>query len=87
LKIQLSFEFLYGNLEQIVLQPGREPDQNHQTYLERVAPGSLTINDLGYFVLENLKTIAQEKQAYYLSRLLPKTGLLTPDGEAINLSQ
>ena len=87
LKIQLSFEFLYGNLEQIVLQPGREPDQNHQTYLERVTPGSLTINDLGYFVLENLKTIAQEKQAYYLSRLLPKTGLLTPDGEAINLSQ
>ena len=46
LKIQLNFELLYGNLEQIVTQPGKEPDQKYRAYLERVRPGSLNINDL-----------------------------------------
>jgi hypothetical protein len=85
LKIQLNFEFLYGNLSQIVLRPGREPDRSHRTYLDQVQPGSLNINDLGYFVLDSFKTIEQEKQAYYLSRFLPQTGLLTPEGETIDL--
>lgn len=87
LKVQLSFEFLHGNLEQIVLQAGKEPDQKYQGYLERVQPWSLNINDLGYFSLESLKTIDKGKKAYYISRLLHGTGLVTPDYEPINLSQ
>jgi len=87
LKVQLNFEFLYGNLEQIVFQPGKEPDQNFRAYLKRVQSGSLNINDLGYFRLESLKTIAQEKDAYYLSRYLFGTGLSTPEGEPIELAQ
>ena len=87
LKVQLNFEFLHGNLEQIVFQPGKEPDQNFTAYLERVQPGSLNINDLGYFRLESLKTIDQEKEAYYLSRYLFGTGLSTPAGEPIDLAQ
>lgn len=85
--MQLSFEFLHGNLEQIVLQAGKEPDQKYQGYLERVQPWSLNINDLGYFSLESLKTIDKGKKAYYISRLLHGTGLVTPDYEPINLSQ
>jgi hypothetical protein len=85
LKIQLKLEFLHGNLSQIVLQAGKEPDQNFEVYLEEVQAGSLNINDLGYFVLTNLKTIDQEKEAYYISRYLFGTSLLTPDEETINL--
>ncbi len=85
LKVQLSFEFLHGNLEQIVLQAGKEPDQKYEGYLDRVQAGSLNINDLGYFSLKSLKTIDKEKKAYYLSRFLYGTGVLTPEGEPINL--
>lgn len=86
LKVQLNFEFLYGNLEQIVFQPGKEPDQNFTAYLKQVQSGSLNINDLGYFRLESLKTIDEEKEAYYLSRYLFGTGLSTPEGEPIELA-
>lgn len=85
LKVQLKFEFLHGNLSQIVLQAGKEPDQNFEAYLAEVQSGSLNINDLGYFVLANLKTIDKEKEAYYISRYLFGTSLLTPDEEPINL--
>lgn len=87
LKVQLNFEFLHGNLEQIVFRPGKEPDQNFRAYLKRVPAGSLNINDLGYFRLESLKTIAEEKEAYYLSRYLVGTHLSTLAGEAIELAQ
>jgi hypothetical protein len=85
LKIQLTFEFLHGNLSQIVLQAGKEPDQNYKAYLQEVQPGSLNINDLGYFVLANLKTIDKEKKAYYSSRYLFGTSILTLQEETINL--
>lgn len=84
-KVQLKFEFLHGNLSQIIFQPGKEPDQKFDLYLEEVQVGSLNIHDLGYFVLENFKTIAEEKEAYYLSRYLFGTSLFTPDEELINL--
>jgi len=84
-KIQLKFEFLHGNLSQIVFQGGKEPDQNFEAYLEEVQAGSLNINDLGYFVLANLRRIDKEKEAYYISRYLFGTSILTPDEETINL--
>lgn len=86
LKIQLNFEFLYGNLEQMVVQPGKEPDQNYRTYLDWVQAGSLNINDLGYFVLDSLDQIEQQ-QAYYLSRFLFGTGLLSSKGDPLDLQQ
>ena len=85
LKIQLKFEFLHGNLSQIVLQGGKEPDQNFEAYLQQVQAGSLNINDLGYFVLANFKTIDQEKEAYYLSRYLFGTRVLTGAEDPIDL--
>ena len=87
LKVQLNFEFLYGNLEQIVLRPGYEPDQAFDEHLDWVQPGSLNLRDLGYFSLDNLQTIAESKQAYYLSRFLFGTGLFTPAGKPIDLAQ
>lgn len=84
-KVQLKFEFLHGNLAQIVLEPGKEPDQKFDAYLDEIEAGSLNINDLGYFVLANFKTIDEEKDAYYISRYFFGTTLLTPDAETINL--
>ncbi|MEW6206689.1 MAG: IS4 family transposase [Pseudomonadota bacterium] len=87
LKVQLNFEFLYGNLEQIVLRPGNEPDQKFAEPADWVQPGSLNLRDLGYFSLDHLQTIAATKQAYYLSRFLPGTGLVTPAGQPLKLSE
>jgi hypothetical protein len=87
LKIQLNFEFLYGNLEQIVAQPGKEPDQKYRAYLDWIQPGSLNINDLGYFVLDSFKQIDQIQQAYYLSRFSFGTGLQTAEGASLDLQQ
>lgn len=84
LKFQLVFEFLWGNLSQLLLQAGREPDQKYRDYLAVVRPGSLTIMDLGYFCLDAFKAI-MATPAYVLSRYLPKVGLLTPDGQPLSL--
>jgi hypothetical protein len=84
LKIQLVFDFLYGNLCQIALTRGRANDQSYRDYLAVVLPGSLTIVDLGYFCLDAFRAI-MDKQAYFLSRYLYPTALLTLQGERIDL--
>jgi len=84
LKIQLVFEFLYGNFEQIVLQPGRSADQSYRAYLEFVPAHALILFDLGYYCLETFQTLAA-RSAYFLSRYLYPTALFTPQGEPIQL--
>lgn len=84
LKIQLVFDCLCGNLKQILLQAGRLPDQAYRDYWELVRSGSLTLVDLGYFCLDAFRAIA-DAQAYFLSRYLYPTALLTPAGERIQL--
>ena len=84
LKVQLVFEFLYGNLQQVVLQAGREPDQAYRDYLKGIPAGSLTIADLGYFAVAAFGESAAQG-AYFLSRYLFGTQLWTPDGEQIDL--
>jgi hypothetical protein len=84
LKVQLVFEFLLGNLEQIALRPGREPDQKYRAYLDIVKKGSLNLLDLGYFCLDAFKEV-MDRQAYFLTRYLYGTGLSTPRGEPIDL--
>lgn len=85
LKVQLVFEFLYGNMKQVALRAGREPDQAYRDYLKIIEAGSLTIVDLGYFAVDAFGEVA-DQDAYFLSRYLFGTKLLTPDGEQIDLS-
>lgn len=73
LKVQLVFEFIYGNLEQLVVQAGRAADQAFTQYLELVEKGSLVIMDLGYFRLASLRAIA-DQAAYFLIRYHYPTG-------------
>ena len=85
LKVQLVFDFLLGNLVQVAFRAGREPDQKYRDYVNILPPGSLSITDLGYFCLDAFKAIMIARKAYFLSRFLTNTGLLTPAGEPINL--
>lgn len=84
LKIQLVFEFLRGNLKQLVIQTGKKTDQGYREYLNVVESGSLTIVDLGYFCLDAFKAIAN-KSAYFLSRFFHPTALLSVSGERMDL--
>lgn len=59
LKIQLVFDFLSGNMEQVEFQAGNDPDQAYRSYLQMVQKGSLTIADLGYFCLDFSRSLRE----------------------------
>jgi hypothetical protein len=84
LKLQVVFDFLYNNLRQFILAPGRQADKGFSDYLAVVQPGSLNIGDLGYFNLDNFRQIDQ-LSAYFLSRYQSRTAVLCPDGTVIDL--
>jgi hypothetical protein len=77
-------EFLRGHFKQLALRPGKEVDQSYEAYLSLIEAGSLNLIDLGYFKVASLQTIA-DRLAYFLCPYLAKTGLLTPQGEPIDL--
>jgi len=87
LKVQLVFDFLRGNVIQVALRPGREPDQSYRDYIQAIPEGALSILDLGYFVLDALKDVVNDCKAFFLSRFRTHTSLLTPQGEPFNLLQ
>jgi hypothetical protein len=82
LKLQLVFEFLYGNLAQLVVQAGRAADQAFTQYLDLVQAGSLVLMDLGYFRLASLRAIA-DQGAYFIIRYHYPTALCQCDGTPI----
>ena len=84
LKVQLVFEFIYGNLAQLVVEAGRSADQAFIKYLDLLESGSLVIMDLGYFRLASLRSIA-EKGAYFIMRYHYPTTLWLPDGPRLDL--
>jgi hypothetical protein len=84
LKVRLVMEFQHGNLSQLLLAPGREPDQGFGAYLPLARPGSLNLMDLGHFNLSHFKAMDDQK-AYFLSRYKHGTSLLTPQGDKIDL--
>lgn len=84
-KVQLVFEFLRGNLAQVALRAGREPDQAYRDYISVLPQGALVLMDLGYFCLDALQAIMARQHAYFLTRLMTRAGLLTPAGAPIPL--
>jgi hypothetical protein len=86
LKIQLVFDFLAGQFQQIHIGPGKNADQAYRGYLGLVKPGSLIIADLGYFCLDAFRAIS-DAQAYFLSRYHYPTALLSLTLQRINLIQ
>jgi hypothetical protein len=84
LKLQLVMEFVTGSFKAITLTDGITPDQTATLHLDVADAGSLNLFDLGYFVLDHLKALA-DKGAYFLCRLLLSTHLYREDGHKIDL--
>jgi hypothetical protein len=77
LKLQTIWEFLRGDLSDVILQTGRQPDQSFEGHLAHVARAVLFLCDLGYFKLTSLCSIAAG-DGYFVSRLNTKCGLYDP---------
>jgi hypothetical protein len=66
-KLQLLFEFLSGNIAHLAFVAGRLADQGYQGHLPHILPGSLLIQDLGFFNLGTLVSVVQQL-AFFLTR-------------------
>jgi len=80
LKLQVIWDFLHGNLEDIVTQKGTQPDQSFRQHALQILPGWLCLSDLGYFALETMEIIAKA-HAYFISRWSTGCGLVDPETE------
>jgi hypothetical protein len=85
IKIQLLFNFLTGQVTQLAIVEGKASDNAFQTHLPWLTVGSLLIQDLGYFRLDTLQTIAQQG-ACFLTRWYMQTAIYqSVTGERIDL--
>lgn len=83
-KIQVMFDQLNGQVKDIALTAGRENDQGFDKFLDCIQKDSLYLMDLGYFKLKSFKKII-DGGAFFISRLLTGTQLLTMDGKPFEL--
>ena len=71
-KLQLLFDFLSGNITHLAFVAGRKADQGYQDHLSHILPGSLLIQDLGFFNLDTLASVAKQ-MAFFLTRWQTQT--------------
>jgi hypothetical protein len=85
-KIQLSFDYVQGNIAALEVVAGCEPDQNCQQHVNLAQTGTLHLFDLGFFKQQVFEKLALA-EAYFISRLLTQTGLYAPfeGGAALDL--
>ena len=85
MKVQLLFDYLTGQFEQIELTHGRAPDQGYRGHWDAIKENALYIMDLGYFVLDTFQAISAQG-AYFLSRFQAQTAVMDNAGERIVLT-
>ena len=83
-KLQTELNLRSGALSHIEIEPGKSPDGATCRQQARRGAGSLRISDLGYFCVAVFAAMAAAGE-HFLSRLQFGTGVLLPDGTAINL--
>jgi hypothetical protein len=83
LKLQTELDLRAGALN-IQIEPGRSPDSATSRQWAEHPPGSLRITDLGYFNLAVFAAMMVAK-VYFLSRLQFNTGVMRPNGEAVDI--
>jgi hypothetical protein len=74
LKLQVTWDYLHGNLVALDLEDGKSADQKSRLPLQAAQKDCLELFDLGYFKQEHLGEMAA-KGAYFVSRYKSKTGL------------
>jgi hypothetical protein len=78
LKLQVTWDYLNGNLVALELEEGRNPDQKCRLHVSHAQAGTLQLFDLGYFKQEYLRDIDQQG-AYFVSRYQSQTALYHPE--------
>ncbi|MEB9593708.1 IS4 family transposase [Bacillus cereus] len=82
-KIQLEYDLLSGKFSDVEIEPGKRSDQAYSATRTGMAQkNELYIRDLGYFRLQDFKSI-QDKQGYYLSRLKLPTKIYRKEFETV----
>lgn len=84
LKIQVLFDYIRGQLKQLVITEGCRSDQGYREHLNEIEKGALHLQDLGYFNLKSFIAI-HKHGAYFISRYLTTTNLFSEQGEPIDL--
>lgn len=80
LKLQVTWDYLSGNLAALELEDGRSPDQKCQLHVSHAQAATLQLFDLGYFKQEYLRDI-DDQDAYFVSRYQSQTALYYPETE------
>ncbi len=83
-KLQVAWDLRSGALTKLEIQPGRHSDAKSQDPDRPVAPGSLSIRDLGYFSLERFRKLGAGG-AYWISRWQQGTSVFDADGRPLDL--
>lgn len=86
LKISVRWELRGGALKSLDLSAGIVHDRSLPAHTNPVPVGSLQLRDLGYFKLDDLESIAQQR-AFWLMRYKIGTVVLDQQGQPLNLSQ
>lgn len=84
LKIQVRLDELRGQLDGPFLQDGRAGDRTSPTQGAPVVPGSLSLADLGYFDLAQLRAVG-DARAFWLTRWRTGTCLYAAAGQRLDL--
>lgn len=84
LKIQLMFDYLSGQIKALTLTSGCDNDQGFDCYFRKIQKQALYLMDLGYFKLDSFQRI-MDGGAFFVSRLLTGTKLLSLDSKPIDL--
>jgi hypothetical protein len=86
LKLQVTWDYLHGNLAVLELVEGKNCDQGWRLHRRYAVPGSLQLFDLGYFSQDYLEEIGNQ-QAYFVSRYQSNTAVYGLNGrERLNLA-
>ena len=84
LKLFLNYSYRYGRIDALEITSGRTTDQTSRIHIERAAPGSLSLFDLGFFKQELFGQFC-EKEAYFISRYQNQTALYADNGARFDL--
>lgn len=85
LKVHVVWDLKAGRLQRLEVTAGTVSDAQGPIALGRAEPGTLLINDLGYFDVGRFAGL-DEHGATFLSRLQHGTHVFGPDGRALDLA-
>lgn len=85
LKLNVRWDLRSGELKTLELSDGTQHDRQSEAHQQPVQAGSLVIEDLGYFKLDDLAAIGLQ-DAYWLSRYKQGTLVYDSEGNLLDLA-